>query len=157
MPDSKKYYLTKEGLKGIKREYAKLLKLRELKLKEGVPAVLHSEELNSEFITYREDAELLESRIEELEYILKNFKFIRIPPRRERDKIHIGAMLKVELDEEIDEFTIIGTLEADPSQKKISNESPIGKALLEHKVGDTIVVKTEVVNHICKILEIKYK
>jgi len=155
MPDQK-YYLTKEGTKNIEKEYKRLLKLRKVKSKERVPSVLHSEELNAEFVAFREDIDLLESRIEELEYILKNFELIKPPSRKERNTIHLGATLKVELDDEIDEFTIVGTLEANPSQKKISNESPIGKSLLGHRVGDIVTAKTEMVNHICKILAIKY-
>lgn len=156
MADSPKYYLTKDGLKEIKREYKGLLKMRKLKSKGDVPSVFHSEELSAEFVAFREDLDLLESRIAELEHILKNVELIKPPPPAERDKVHLGATLKVELDDEIDEFTIVGTLEADPSQKKISNESPIGKALIGHEVGDTVVTKTEMVNHVCKILEIKY-
>lgn len=156
MAETLKYYLTKEGLKGLKREYLELLKMRKLKSKGDTPSVFHSEELSAEFVAFREDLDLLESRIGELEHILKNVELIRPPSTKERDKIHLGAAIKVELDDEIDEFTITGTLEADPSRKKISNESPIGKALLGHKVGATVVVKTEMINHICKILGIKY-
>ena len=156
MPEPKKYYLTKEGLKGIKREYTKLLKLRKLKLKGGVPTVLHSEELNTEFITYREDTDLLESRIEELEYILKNFGLIKPPPsRKEKNRIHLGARVKVEVDGQEDEFTIIGTLEANPTMGKISNESPVGKILLGHKVGEEVVISSPI-KVIYKIKSIRY-
>ena len=57
---------------------------------------------------------------------------------------------------EIDEFQIVGTMEADPSQRKISNESPLGQGLLGAKVGESVVVKASVVNHTCKILKIRY-
>lgn len=152
-----KFYLTKEGLKKIKKEYAKLLRLRKLKARGGAPSVLHSDELSAEFISYREDLDLLESRIAELERILRNYQLIKPPPRTQRDRVYLGATLKVELDDEITEFTLVGTLEADPSQKKISNESPIGKALLGHKEGDVVTVRTGVVNHTCKILAIRYQ
>jgi len=152
----KKFYLTKEGLQKIKTEYQELLKLKKIKLRKEAPPFLHSEEINAEFISFREDFDNLESRINELEQILKNYELIKHPSRREKDKVHLGATLKVELDDEIDEFTIVGTIEADPTNKKISDESPIGKALLGHKVGDQVVVKTEMVNHTCKILRIKY-
>ncbi len=152
----KKFYLTKEGLQKIKTEYQELLKLKKIKLRKEAPPFLHSEEINAEFISFREDFDNLESRINELEQILKNYELIKPPSRREKDKVHLGATLKVELDDEIDEFTIVGTIEADPTNKKISDESPIGKALLGHKVGDQVVVKTEMVNHTCKILRIKY-
>jgi len=157
MSEKRKFYLTKEGLQKIKEDYQKLLKSKKLKPKKEAPPFLHSEEINAEFVSFREDFEYLESRITELEYILKNFELIKIPLEKERNKVHLGATLKVELGDEIDEFTIVGTTEADPANKKISNESPIGRALLGHKVGDTVAIKTETVNHTCKILRIKYK
>ena len=156
MAVSKKYYLTKEGLKGIEKEYKKLLKLRRLKSKEGVPSVLHSEELNAEFIAFREDVDLLESKIEELDHILKNFELIKPPSRTERDKIHLGAHVKVEVGGQMDEFIIVGTLEANPSLGKISNESPVGKALLSHKVGEEVIVSSPT-KTTYKIKKIKYK
>ena len=155
MPDSKKYYLTKEGLEKVKREFKKLSKLRSLKSKEDVPSVLHSEELNAEFVAFREDFDLLESRIGELEYILKNFGLIKPPPRKERNKIHLGAQVKVEVDGQVDDFLIVGTLEANPSLGKISNESPVGKALLGHKVGEEAVISSPI-KVIYKIKNIKY-
>ena len=156
MPDSKKYYLTKEGLKGIKKEYAKLLKLRKLKSKGDVPSILHSEELNTEFVTYREDVDFLESRIKELEHVLKNFGLIKPPPpRKEKNRIHLGAQVKVEVDGQEDEFTIIGTLEANPTMGKISNESPMGKILLGHKVGEEVVISSPI-KVIYKIKSIRY-
>jgi len=155
MFDSKKYYLTKEGLEKVKREFKKLSKLRRLKSKEDVPSVLHSEELNAEFVAFREDFDLLESRIEELEYILKNFELIKPPPRKERDKIHLGAQVQVEVDGQTDEFTIVGTLEANPSLGKISDESPVGKALLDHKVSEEAVISSPI-RVIYKIKSIKY-
>ena len=151
-----KYYLTKEGLKKTKAEYAKLLKLRKLKSKSGAPSVLHSEELDAEFIAFREDLDFLESKIEELDHVLKNFSLIKLPSKKQKDMVQLGAKLRVELDDDIDEFMLVGTLEANPSQKKISNESPIGRALINHKVGDEVVIKTESVNHKCKILAIRY-
>ena len=156
MSEKRKFYLTKKGLGKIKEEYQKLLTLREIKFTKEAPPLLHSEEINAEYISFQEDFGYLKSRIAELEYILKNFELIKLPPKNERDKVYLGAMLKVELDDEIDEFTIVGTREVDIANKKISDESPIGKALIGHKVGDIVAIKTEMMNHTCKILGIKY-
>jgi len=139
-----KYYLTKEGLKKIKKEYKKLLRLRKLKAKGGAPSVLHSDELSAEFVSYREDLDFLESKIEELEHILRNYELIKPPPKKERDKVHLGAQVKVEVDDQTDEFVIVGTLEANPTMGKISNESPVGKALLGRKVGEEITISSPV-------------
>jgi len=67
----------------------------------------------------------------------------------------IGSTIVVEIDGEKDDFTIVGTMEADPSKKKISNESPVGIAILGAKVGEIIEVNTPIVRARYKILEIK--
>lgn len=156
MSEQKKFYLTKDGLKKIKKEYKDLKSLRFDKIKEEVPEVLKSEDLNIEYISFQEDVSLLELRIAELENILKNIELIKPPPKNKQNIVNLGATVLAEINGEIDEFKIIGTLEADPSNKKISNESPIGQALLGKKIGDTVVIKTPIVNHSCKIKKIKY-
>jgi len=90
----KKFYLTKEGLQKIKTEYQELLKLKKIKLRKEAPPFLHSEEINAEFISFREDFDNLESRINELEQILKNYELIKPPSRREKDKVHLGDQQK---------------------------------------------------------------
>jgi len=157
MEEDKKAYLTKDGLKKIKEEHQKLLNLKKAKTEEEAPLFLHSDEVNAEFLYYEENFEYLEKRIRDLEYALKNYELIKLPPKKERDKIYLGATVKIDLDNEIDEFTIVGTFEANPAQKKISNESPIGRALIGHKVGDKILIATNLINHICRILKIEYK
>lgn len=155
MLEGKKIYLTKKGEKEIKEELAKLLRTRELKSKKDVPSVLHSEELNTEFLAFREDLEFLELKIKELEYILKNYELIKTPPRKDRDKVQIGAQVKVEVDGQEDEFMIVGTVEANPTAGRISNESPVGRAFLNHKVGDEVIISSPV-KVIYKIKAIKY-
>ena len=155
MADSPKYYLTKEGLKELKREYEELSKMRKLKSKGDTPSVFHSEELSAEFVAFREDLDLLESRIEELEHILKNVEPIKPPSRTERSKIYLGAQIKVEVDGQTDEFVLVGTLEANPVIGKISNESPVGRALLNHRVGDEITISSPI-KVTYKIKSVKY-
>lgn len=151
-----KFYLTKEGLERIKKEYEDLRQIKFAKTKGEVPRILHSEDLNPEYLSFQEDLNFLEVRIMELENILNNTELIKVPSRDRQDSIDLGATVSVELDGEIDEFKIIGTLEADPSNGKISNESPIGQALLGKRVGETVTIKTSIVNHSCKITKIKY-
>jgi transcription elongation factor GreA len=67
----------------------------------------------------------------------------------------ICSTVKVEMDGEIDEFTIVGKMEADPRKKKISNESPVGSALLGAKIGEQVDVATPIVRYKVKILQIK--
>jgi len=156
MAKENKFYLTKDGLVKIEKEYKKLKELRRLKLEKEAPLVLHSEELSTESLVWREDMGILDSRIAELEYTLKNFQLIKTPPEKERDKINLGTHVELEVDGQKDEFIIVGTLEANPSLGKISNESPVGKALMNHKVGDEIVISSPI-KTLYKIKKIKYE
>lgn len=156
MPKETKFYLTKDGLKKVKKEYKDLKEIRLAKTKGDVPGIFESDDLNPEYLSFQEDLNSLELRIVELENILKNAKLIKKPPKNKRNVVNLGAQVLVEIDGEIDEFKILGTVEVDPSNKRISNESPIGQALLGKKVGDTITIKTPIVNHSCKIKKIKY-
>jgi len=72
----------------------------------------------------------------------------------EKEKV-IGSTVKVEMDGEVDILTIVGRVEANPAKKKISNESPLGSALLGAKKGEVVEVATPIVRYKCKILEIK--
>ncbi len=156
MTKRNKFYLTKEGLENLKKEYEGLVKLKKAKAKTGSPPALHSEELNPEFASFREGLDLLRSRIEELEYILKHYELIKPPPNKERNKVNLGAHVVVETEGQADEFVIVGTLEANPGAGKISDESPIGKALLNHKVGDEIFINSPIkIGY--KIKKIRYK
>jgi len=150
---TKKFYLTKEGLDKIEREYRELKKIRFAKIKGESPKIWHSEDVNPEYLSFQEDLNFLESRIAELEYILKSVELIKIPPKGKQNIVNLGAQVQVEVDSQIDEFTIVGTLETNPDIGKISNESPIGKALLSHKIGEEVVISspTEVTYKIVKI------
>lgn len=153
----KNFYLTEEGLERIKKEHRGLKNLRLAKTNGEVPKIWQSEDVNPEYLSFQEDLSFLESRIAELDYILKNVELIKPPDKKERQGIvNLGATVTVELDGEFDEFTIVGSLETDPTNKKISNESPIGQALVGKRIGETVAIKTPIVNHVCKIIKIKY-
>ncbi len=136
-----KFYLTKEGLEKIKEEYQSLKKIKLAKTEGEPPEALHSEDLNPEYISFREDLNFLETRIAEFEHILKNIEIIKKPPKKKRETICLGATVTLKkASGQKDEFTIVGTLEASPSQGKISSHSPVGKLLLGRKLGDKIDV-----------------
>lgn len=156
MVEEKKFYLTKEGLEKLKKEYKYLKELRLAKIKGESPQILHSEDVNLEYFAFREDLSFLESRIFEIEHIFKNYQLIKIPPKEKRNIVNLGATVVVEVDGQEDEFQIVGTLEANPALGKISNESPVGKALLGHKVGDEVCVSSPI-KTIYKIKKIKYQ
>ncbi len=155
MSEIKKFYLTKEGLEKIKKEYRNLRSLRLAKTKGEAPKIFESEDLNPEYLSFQEDLSFLESRIVELEYILKNTLLIRPPAGKKQNIIDLGAKVTVEVSNQIDEFTIVGSLEANPALGKISNESPVGQALLGHRAGEEISVSSPI-ETIYKIRKIRY-
>lgn len=155
MTKQKKFYLTKEGLEKIKKEYEDLRNLKFLKTKGEMPKIWHSEDLNPEYLSFQEDLSFLETRIAELEYILKNAELIKAPSKEKQNIINLGAQVIVGVDDQTDEFEIVGTLEANPAIGKISNESPVGKILLGHKVGDEVIVSSPIMTTY-KIKKIKY-
>jgi len=156
MPDKKTFYLTKEGLERIKREYQHFGELKLAKTKGESPKVIYSDELNPEYTAFQEDLSLLESRLTELEYILKNSKLIQPPPKSKQNTVYLGATVLVSVDGQDDEFTVVGSLEANPSIGRISNESPVGQAIIGHRMGDKVIVSSPV-RTIYKIKKIKYE
>ena len=152
-----KNYLTKEGLERVKKELEKLREQRSILLNGSGPRAFRFGEIDAEYFAFREDLERIEERIAELENVLENYELIKTPPKEEQNKIHLGATVLVEMNGEIEEFTIVSKAEADAVERKISDQSPIGKALLGKKVGEEVEVKTPMINHVCRILKIKYE
>ena len=136
---SEKIYLTKKGLERIKKEYQDLKNLKIIRLAKA-----------------EEGFDLSESKIAELEYVFKNAELIKFPPKGEQDIINLGATVTLEnSDGKIKEYEIVGTLEANPGEGRISSESPVGKALLNHKVSDEIEINSPI-KIIYKIKKIRY-
>lgn len=155
MAGKKVFYLTKEGLEKIKKEYTVLQKARLAKTIGEVPKIWESEDLNPEYLSFQQDLNFIETRLSELEDVLKNAEIIKIPLKSERGTIILGSKVLLDIDGNKDEFTIVGTMEANPSLGRISNESPVGRALLGHKVGDQIIVSSPI-KTTYKIKKIKY-
>lgn len=150
-----KVYLTPEGLKEAQVE---LDFLKTKKRDEVTERIRRAREFgdvaeNAEYEAALDEQALVENRIAYLEDIIKNAKIITEIPKS--DFVVIGSTVKVKTDEGIDEFTIVGKVEANPAKKRISNESPLGSALLGAKVGDTVEVTTLIVKYKCKVLEIR--
>jgi len=150
-----KFYLTKEGLEKIKKEYKDILLLKQEKIHTDTPVAFHSEELDTEFVVFKEDLELIEAREADLEYILKNAVLIEKPTQKEQGQVGLGAKVLVDVNGETDELILVGTLEANPIEGKISNESPVGKALFGKKVGDIVQLNSPIVVNY-KIKRINY-
>jgi transcription elongation factor GreA len=152
----KKFYLTKEGLGKIKKEFEDLKGIKLAKMRGDVPKMLQSEDVDSEYISFQEDMELLERRLQELDTVLKNYEIIKPPSGKKADTVYLGGkvFLQDNSGNKID-LKIVGTLEADPFAGKISNESPVGRALLGRKVGEVVNMKNPV-NFSYKVLKVCY-
>ena len=154
----KKNLLTYEGLKKLEDELQdlKVVKRKEIaqKIKEAREQGDLSE--NAEYDAAQDEQRDIEARIEQIEKILKNAEVV-VEDEVDLDKISVGCKVKV-LDvefEEEEEFKIVGSSEANSLGGKISNESPVGKALIGAKVGDTVQVETQAGMIEYKVLEIQ--
>ncbi len=156
MMEDKKFYVTKEGLAKIEKEFKDLKALKLSKTTGESPKILHSEDLNQEYLAFQEDMSFLESRLTELEFILKNIELIKTPGKEKQGVASLGSTVFVNVEGQNDEFTLVGSLEANPATGKISNESPVGRALLGHKVGDEVWVSSPV-KTLYKIKKIEYR
>lgn len=152
---SKNTYLTPQGLVDAKKELDFLKKTKRAEIADRINQARQYGDLaeNAEYEVALEDQALIENRISTLEAILKNVKVIA--EEHNSDFVVIGSTVKIEMDDGIDEFTIVGRVEADPAKKRISNESPLGMALLGAKKGEEVEVATPIVRYKCKVLEIK--
>ena len=151
----KTFYLTKEGLEKIKKEYEDLRSLQRNEILESAPSMLEGDALNPDYSFYKENLDELEKRIEELDNILKNYKIIRKPEKSEQDKVFLGAKVVLKNGSTTnEEYKIVGTLEADPFKGLISNESPLGMSFIGKKVGESVSFNG---NHNYKILKIQYE
>lgn len=154
--ERKKFYLTKQGLGKIKKRYQELRKIRKSKVKDEVPQPFHSEEISSEYLLFQEDLNFLESKISRLKRVLRNARLIKLPSKKEQSIINLGAEVLLETrNGQANKFRIVGSLEANPSLGMISDESPLGKTLLGHKIGDEVIVQTSA-KTAYKIKKIRY-
>jgi transcription elongation factor GreA len=139
----KEFFLTSEGYLELETElnYLKTDKRKEVlsSLKEARALGDLSE--NAEYDSAREEQGKLEARIKEVEYILEHATIID-DGGSDKDVVNIGCTvtLQYEGDDEVEEYRIVGSQEADPFNNKISNESPIAAAILNKKVGETVEV-----------------
>jgi transcription elongation factor GreA len=154
--DGKIFYITKAKLQELKKEYDELVLFERNKEGADAPKIFESESVNPEFIIFQENLEFLKSRILELKNILEHHELIKVPPKDKRNFVAVGAKVRIEIDGQKDDFTIVGTLEANPALGKISNESPVGKALMGHRAGEEVIVSSPI-KTIYKIKSIKYE
>ena len=156
MKETKKTLLTKEGLAELKKELDELINVKRpanLKAIKEARALGDLSE-NADYDSAKEDQAELEGRIKKIEKMLENYEIIE---KADNDKVGLGSTVEIKYidDDETDEYEIVGSQEADPFASKISNESPIAKALLNKKVGDIVEVESPNGTYKIEITKIK--
>ncbi|MBI2034658.1 MAG: transcription elongation factor GreA [Candidatus Levybacteria bacterium] len=141
--DNKKIYLTKEGLADLQKEHDELTKVKRPSILSRVTAARDMGDLaeNAEYTASREELGLIDGRIEELEDLLKRAAIIDGHAGGKHKTIALGSTVTVKVDGKKEIFMLVGEWEADPMEKKISHESPLGKALLGKKIGEKVEVE----------------
>ncbi|MDO8657693.1 MAG: transcription elongation factor GreA [Candidatus Levybacteria bacterium] len=159
MIDDKKIYLTKEGLADLKKEYEELAHIKRPDVLERVSQARNLGDLseNGEYIAAREELSFMDGRIEEIEELLKQVTIIDEKSSRGNGKkiVKLGSTITLKKDGKKELFTLVGEWEADPMEKKISHESPLGKALLGKQIGEKVEVAAPAGKILYTIVDVK--
>ena len=151
MENVKLFYITKQGIEKIKKEYEQIKTKISAIRKEGAPKIVDAGALDGEYLTFWENMASMEKRIFEIKYFLDRAVLIKKPG--DKNIVGLGATVLVETkNNEKEKLTIVGVPEADPSHGLISNESPVGKSLLGHTVNEEV----SVFQNVYKIKDIQY-
>lgn len=149
----KQFRLTQDGVNERKAELESLIAKRP-DLAEAIRSARELGDLteNAEYQSARAEQERHEARISELENILQSVEIIKKP--KGDSKVQLGSTVKLKGDSKTKEFQVVGTVEADPLSGKISDESPIGQALIGKKVGESVEITTPADTTTYKIAQI---
>jgi transcription elongation factor GreA len=150
-------YLTPQGEEKLRKELDELKGPVRDDLARRLRAAIQQGDLseNADYIHAKEQQAFIEGRIQALEYILNNCQIIPEGKVEGREKVEIGAHVSIqEGDFPVETYHLVGPAEADPRNGKISFESPIGSALMNHKVGDSVRVTTPGGEMVLKIISI---
>ncbi|MEI6237486.1 MAG: transcription elongation factor GreA [Candidatus Saccharibacteria bacterium] len=150
----KQYKLTQEGIDELIAEHDNLVSQRGA-ITEAIKSARELGDLaeNAEYAAARADQERTETRIAEIEHILKNVELIKVP--KSVSKVRLGSKVTLRADSgKIKQFQVVGTVEADPLDGKVSDESPVGIALIDKKLGDMVEIANSNDNSIYKIVEL---
>lgn len=139
--DAKKIYLTKEGLEDLKKEYSELTKVKRPEVLERVSQARNQGDLseNAEYVAARDELSFIDGRIDEIEELLKQVTLIQ--EKGGKSTVGLGSKVTLNVDGKKEDYMVVGEWEADPAEKKISHESPLGKALLGKTKGDKVEVE----------------
>ncbi len=141
MMNTKPTYLSREGLEKLRAELEELVNVRRAEIAQRIhDAKAHGDVMeNAEYEDAKNEQAFVEGRIATLEALIKNATLI--DEHLSTDHVQIGSTVVVRGVDGEERFTIVGSTEARPAEGKISNESPVGRALLGRKPGDTVVVR----------------
>ncbi len=155
MAEGKELYLTQEGLDELKKELDELKLVKRPEVISALKDARAQGDLseNAEYDAARTEQAIVEARIKDLEVMVENAVVIT---KADSDKVGLGTKVTIEYvgDDDTEEYSIVGSQEADPFENKISNESPIAKAIMNKKVGDVVSVESPNGTYDVEIVEI---
>jgi len=148
------FHLTPEGMQTLKDELKELSTVKRAEIAQRLKEAKADGDLseNTMFDAARDEQGFIEGRIAEIEHILKHAAVIT---NKKRDKVALGATVHLELENGTQKYTIVGSTEANPDEGKISDESPIGRALLGCKPGDEVEIEVPSGTLVYKIVHIE--
>lgn len=141
--DNKKIYLTKEGLEDLKKEFEELSKTKRPDVLARVSQARSMGDLseNAEYVAAREELSFIDGRIDELEELIKQAVIIQESHGKGNHTVKLGSKVTVHIKGKKELFMVVGEWEADPTERKISHESPLGKALIGKRIGEKVEVE----------------
>jgi transcription elongation factor GreA len=152
--NSKTTYISKDGLEKLRAEHDEMVSVRRPEIAARIHDAKEHGDLseNAEYEDAKNEQAFVEGRIQTLESLIKNATLI--DEHHSTDHVQIGSTVSVDSDDGAQSFTIVGSAEAKPADGRISNESPVGRALLGRKKGDKVVVKVPAGDFSYTIVEI---
>ena len=155
MKQKREFLLTSDGFLELETELNNLKNIDRPRIIEAIKEARAQGDLseNADYDAARDEQAKIEARIQELEYMLEHAKIIE---KATGDKVQVGTTVTVQYVDDLEEevYSIVGSMEADPFENKISNESPIGKAIMNKKVGEIISVESPNGSYDIKIVSI---
>lgn len=156
MISQKKIQITTSGYSTLKSELDELVNKKRPRMVRRLENAREAGDLteNSDYLNAKDELEFLDGRIDELKHVIDNAQVIKSKSAKKASKVSVGTKVTVGIGRKKTIFDIVGEWEADPANKRISHESPLGKALVGKKVGDEAEVKAPAGKVVYKILSI---
>lgn len=157
MADNERVPVTSEGLKSLQEEYDHLVNNERPRVVEAIAEARSHGDLreNAAYDAAKHDQSIIEGRIRELERMLKRVELIDQGDGEASTTVRVGSTVTIDIDGAEETYTIVGAVESRPAEGRISNESPFGKALLGHSVGDEVTIETPNMDLSARILRIE--